>query len=73
MGMSEDDRIRAKNYKHQEAYDTYEGLKTLGYDNAYIIKYAEFASQNTTDQFRNEIYKTLISMVRGLNEKATSN
>ena len=73
MGMSEDDRIRAKNKKSNEAYSLYEGLKAMGYDHAYIIKYGEFALTNTNDPFRSEVINTMVSIVRSLDEKVNNN
>lgn len=40
----------------------------MGYTNAHIIQYAKFAMQNTADQFRNEVYHTMISIVRSIDE-----
>ena len=68
MGFSEDDRIRVKNKIHNEAFEIYENLKYLGYDNELIIKYAAFASQVTKDSFRNDIYTEVIKIVRRLDE-----
>lgn len=69
MGFSEDDRIRNKNRHQNEAFDLYEGLKAMGYDNAYVIKYAEFALQHTEDPFRIKVLDTMIHIVRSLDEK----
>lgn len=44
----------------------------MGYDSAYIQKYAEFAIANSTDSFRNEVLNTMISIVRSCDEKTTS-
>lgn len=41
----------------------------MGYDNAYIERYANFAIQVTKDSFRNEVYYTMINIVRSRNEK----
>lgn len=71
MGFFEDDRIRAKNRKHQEAFDLYEGLKVMGYDNAYIKKYAEFALQNTTDSYRIDVLNEVLTIVRGVDAKVS--
>lgn len=73
MGFFEDDRIRQKNRKHQEAFDLYEGLKHMGYAGPDIIKYAEFAIANTDDSFRIEVFNTMISLVRSLDEKVDTN
>lgn len=67
--MYEDDRIRHKNRKNQEAWDLVEGLRAMGYDNAYIIKYANFALSTCTDSFRNEVYLTVKNIVGSLDEK----
>ncbi len=45
----------------------------MGYDHAYIIKYANFALSTCTDSFRNEVYLTVKSIVRGLDEKVNNN
>ena len=37
----------------------------MGYDLAYIAKYANFAKQNTTDSFRIEVYNTILNIVKG--------
>ena len=68
MGFSEDYRIRSKNRHQNEAFDLYEGLKLMGYNNAEIIHYAEFAKQNVQDPFRNEVYNTMIHIVRSIDE-----
>lgn len=68
MGFSEDDRIRSKNRKVNEALDVYDGLKAMGYDNAYILKYAQHAIDNSTDSCRNEVYHTMISIVGSFDE-----
>ena len=44
----------------------------MGYDHAYMIKYAEFALQNTTDFNRSEVLNTMIHIVRSLDEKTTT-
>lgn len=77
MGFSEDDRIRNKN-RHYNCYqnsalDIYEGLKAMGYDNTYILKYAEFALQNASDSCRIEVLNTIISILGSLCEKPNSN
>ena len=64
MGMSEDDRIRRKNRHLNEAHELIEGLKTMGYDSAYIARYAQFAITNGSCPFRNEVYNTMIRIVR---------
>lgn len=69
MGFSEDDRIRHKNRHINEALEIYEGLKAMGYDHTYMIKYAQFAQQNCTDPFRFEVLDTMISIVRRLDAK----
>lgn len=74
MGFSEDDRIRAKNKKHQVAYEIYEGLVTAGFSPNDIVQHAELAMQNTQDSFRYEVYNTIISIVKGvINEKGSTN
>ena len=73
MGFSEDDRIRAKNRIPNEALDIYEGLKAMGYDAAYMIKYAEFAKESCTCPIRNEVLNTMISIVRRCHESGTLN
>jgi hypothetical protein len=64
MSFFDNDRIRYKNRFHNEAFSLYEGLKTMGYDNTYIIKYAEFAQQNTSELSRNEVFRIMISIAR---------
>lgn len=39
----------------------------MGYDRAYIVRYAQFAIENTTCPFRNEVYNTMIRIVRSSN------
>jgi hypothetical protein len=73
MGFSEDDRIRSKNKHQNEAFELYEGLKAMGYDHAYMIKYAKFAQETCTDSFRFEVLNTMVSIVRSLDEKVTTN
>jgi len=73
MGMSDDDRIRHKNRHQNEAFDLYEGLKAMGYDHAYMIKYAKFAQDACTDPFRFEVLNTMVSIVRSLDEKINTN
>lgn len=65
MGFSEDDRIRAKNRKHNEAWQIYEDLKALGYDNTYIEQHARLALEAETNPFRIEVFNTMISIVKG--------
>ena len=72
MGFAENDRIRAKNYKYNKAFSLYEDLKGMGYDNAYIIRYAEFALENPYSS-RSEVYHTMISIVRSIDEKDKGN
>lgn len=72
MGFNEDDRIRHKNRYQTEAFEIYEGLKAMGYDHAYMIKYAEFALVNCTDPFRSEVLNTMISIVRRLDAKVNN-
>ena len=67
MGFSEDDRIRAKNRKHNEAYEIYENLKTLGYDNSYIEQHAQLAMQAESNPFRIEVFNTILRIVKGGN------
>lgn len=44
----------------------------MGYDKAYVQKYAEFALQSATDSFRIEVLNTMILIVKGVsNEKST--
>lgn len=38
----------------------------MGYDNEYIVKYAQFAQSNTTCSIRNEVFNTMISIVRSI-------
>lgn len=45
----------------------------MGYDNAYITRYAKFAIENTTCPFRNEVYNTMMRIVRSLNGQQTGN
>lgn len=68
MGFSEDDRIRSKNKIQNEAYKIYEDLKAFGYDNDYIIKYAQFALTTSNDNFRNDVLNKIIDLARSLNE-----
>lgn len=73
MGFSEDDRIRAKNRVHNEAYELWEGLKALGYSPDYIVRYADFAIQSASCSFRNEVYSRLISIAKGGSNESNSN
>lgn len=68
MGNSEYDRIRNKNKFENEAFDLYQDLKSIGFSNGEIIKYANFAMQNGSDFSRNEIYSKMILIVRSINE-----
>lgn len=72
MGFSEDDRIRHKNRFQTEAFQIYEGLKVMGYDHTYMIKYAELALQDCTDPFRSEVLNTMIYIVRRLDAKVNN-
>ena len=69
MGFCEDDRVRCKNKKVNQALDLYEDLKTMGYSNEDIVRHAEFAVKNSPDCTRNEVYLTMISIVGGFSEK----
>ncbi len=44
----------------------------MGYDHAYMIKYAQFALESCTDQNRFEVLNTMIHIVRSIDEKATT-
>lgn len=44
----------------------------MGYDHAYMIKYAQFALQHTEDSFRIKVLDTMIHIVRSLDDKATT-
>ena len=69
MGMSEDDRIRNKNKNQNEAFELYESLKALGYDDTYIIKYAQFAQSSPSDSSRFDMMRIIISIAqRSLDE-----
>lgn len=67
MGFSEDDRIRSKNRAANEAYELYEGLKVMKYSDSDVIRYAQFAIQNTSDNYRNNIYLAMIRIARSKN------
>lgn len=72
MGHSEDDRIRNKNRHQNEAFSLIEDLRAMGYDNAYIAQYVDFAITSCTDSFRNEVYLTVKSILRSQDEKVNS-
>jgi hypothetical protein len=65
MGFSEDDRIRSKNKDQNEAYRLYEALQNLGYSYDDIMRYADFAMQDCSDQSRNNILNIMIRIARG--------
>ena len=69
MGFSEYDRIRQKNRFHNEAFKIYEDLKAIGYSNNDVLRYANFALSSSSDSYRNEIFKTLISILGRMNER----
>ena len=74
MGFFEDDRIRNKNKHHNEAFELYKGLKSIGYSHQEIIKYAQLALNNINDSYRNNVYKAIILLVRSIeheNKKIT--
>lgn len=72
MGFHEDDRIRAKNRVHNEAYEIVEGLRELKYTSGDIVRYAEFAMKSTSDSNRIEIYHEMIRISGRSNEKVNS-
>lgn len=72
MGFYEDDRIRNKNRAQNEAYETYEALKTI-YDDSYIIKYTQFALSSTNDPFRTEVLNIITRIAKGRSNETPSN
>jgi hypothetical protein len=68
MGMSEDDRIRRKNYSHNEGYKIYQTLKALGYPDSSILEHASMTLETSDNSYRNEIYKNVISIARSSSE-----
>lgn len=72
MGIAEDDRIRDKNRQHQEAFDLYEGLVAMGYDNNYVVRYARLALENTVDSYRNEVLNAMLDIARSLSDVESS-
>ncbi len=64
MGFNEDDRIRFKNRVNNTAYQLYENLRREGLSNSAIEQYATDMSTVKSDLNRDEIYLTVLKIVR---------
>lgn len=64
MGFYEDDRIRKKNSVSNDAYELVLILKQLGLSDSDIVTTCE-SQLSTTNDFRNEIYSTVLRIVGG--------
>ena len=70
MGFAEDDRIRHKNKRQNEAFEIYESLTMMGYSPKDIIRYAELALSSTENSERLAIFPIVISIAKKvLNEE----
>ena len=64
MGFHEDDRIRAKNRKHNDAYAEYHSYIDKGYSDADIQQICHIELEKPAG-IRNEIYSTVLRIVGG--------
>ena len=68
MGFFEDDRVRAKNIIHNEAWNLYHSFKALNFDDSTIKDHVNLALQHTSDSYRNNIYDAILRIIGRSNE-----
>jgi hypothetical protein len=71
MGFYEDERIRAKNRVHNDAYQEYNSLMSQGYTDADITHICTLALESSNKN-RNDIFLTVLKIVGRSNDEGSN-